>query len=149
MLQTSPGINKNAPDRIRVCQGRIIANPRCHLASRPGRALCRIPAYPRQLTYASTSQATPQLRFTAPSAAHLTTCFSPDSQQHRLSVKASSPLSPLQRFEVFGFLHYSTVKAVCQPCFLPGVAICLPRHRGIPIYPSGELCKQEKLWYSI
>ena len=35
---------------------------------------------------------------TAPSAAHLTTCFSPDSQHHRLSVKASLPLSPLQRF---------------------------------------------------
>ena len=32
------------------------------------------------------------LHLTAPSAVHLTTCFLPDSQQHRLSVKAS--LSP-------------------------------------------------------
>ena len=41
--------------------------------------------------------------FTAPSAAHLTICFSPDSQHPRLSVKASLPLSPHQRFiyEVF------------------------------------------------
>ena len=30
---------------------------------------------------------------TAPSAVHLTSCFLPDSQHHRLSVKASLPLS--------------------------------------------------------
>ena len=35
---------------------------------------------------------------TAPSAVHLTTCFTPDSQHHRLSVMALLPLSPLQRF---------------------------------------------------
>lgn len=38
---------------------------------------------------------------TAPSAVHLTTCFLPDSQHHRLSVKASLPLSPLQRFTTY------------------------------------------------
>ena len=36
---------------------------------------------------------------TAPSAVHLTTCFLPDSQHHRFSVKALLPLSPLQRFD--------------------------------------------------
>ena len=35
---------------------------------------------------------------TAPSAVHLTTCFSPESQHLRLSVKASLPLSPHHRF---------------------------------------------------
>ena len=71
----------------------------------PGRALCRVPSYPRQLTYALTSWNTPwqlvqcsYFGLTTPSAVHLTTCFLPDSQQHGLSGKASSPLSPLQRF---------------------------------------------------
>ena len=33
---------ENAPDRLRkICQGRIEDYPRCHLASRPGRALWR------------------------------------------------------------------------------------------------------------
>ena len=65
------------------------------------RALVGIPAYPRQLTYAPTSQDTLcRAHFTAPSAVHLTTCFLPDSQHHRLSVKASLPLSPLQRFNI-------------------------------------------------
>ena len=41
-----------------------------------------------------------KIHLTAPSAVHLTTCFLPDSQHHRFSVKASLPLSPLQRFEV-------------------------------------------------
>ena len=46
---------------------------------------------------------------TAPSAVHLTTCFLPASQHRRLSVKASLPLSPLQRFEISNFsplYHY-------------------------------------------
>ena len=46
---------------------------------------------------------------TAPSAVHLTTCFLPDSQHHRLSVKASLPLSPLQRFEILNLLYYTPV----------------------------------------
>ena len=41
-----------------------------------------------------------KIHLTAPSAVHLTTCFLPDSQHHRLSVKASLPLSPLQRFKI-------------------------------------------------
>ena len=87
----------------------------------PGRALCRVPSYPRQLTYALTSWNTPwQLiqcscpGLTTPSAVHLTTCFSPDSQQHGISVQASSPLSPPQRFNLF---KYSVVYFVCQYFF--------------------------------
>ena len=38
--------------------------------------------------------------FPAPSAVHLTSRVSPGSQPPKLSVKASLPLSPLQRFEV-------------------------------------------------
>ena len=38
--------------------------------------------------------------FAAPSAVHLTMCILPDFQHRRLSVKASLPLSPLQRFAV-------------------------------------------------
>lgn len=52
---------------------------------------------------------------TAPSAVHLTTCFSPDSHQRRLSVKASLPLSPLQRFGVlnwFGFYHQNFLLSI-------------------------------------
>ena len=46
---------------------------------------------------------------TAPSAVHLMTCFPPDSQRRRLSVGASSPLSPLQRFDfIFCFSHATT-----------------------------------------
>ena len=51
---------------------------------------------------------------TAPSAVHLTTCFSPDSQQHRLSVKASLPLSPLQRFIILNWHDISTDLYGCQ-----------------------------------
>ena len=64
------------------------------------RALCRIPTYPgnwRMPTRCRILWEKPHL--TAPSAAHLTTCFLPDFQHHRLSVKSSLPLSPLQRFE--------------------------------------------------
>ncbi|MEE0547390.1 MAG: hypothetical protein UC390_06610, partial [Peptococcaceae bacterium] len=51
---------------------------------------------------------------TAPSAVHLTTCFSPDSQQHGFSVQASSPLSPPQRFGVFelSILYHDTTFTV-------------------------------------
>ena len=85
----------------------------------PGRALCRVPSYPRQLTYALTSWNTPWQPIqcscpglTTPSAVHLTTCFLPDSQQHGLSGKASSPLSPLQRF--FVVFWYTTFFNPCQ-----------------------------------
>lgn len=40
---------------------------------------------------------------TSPSAVHLTVCFLPGSQQRGLSVKASLPLSPLQRFLLFRY----------------------------------------------
>ena len=76
--------------------------------------------YPRQLTYAHTSQNTWQWPFTAPSAVHLTTCFSPDSQHRGFSVEASLPLSPLQRFSVFFFDGWSIApfECVCQYFFL-------------------------------
>ena len=48
------------------------------------------------------------VHFLAPSAAHLTTCFSPDSQHPRLSVEASLPLSPLQRFHLLNCVHCTT-----------------------------------------
>ena len=65
------------------------------------RALSRIPTYPRQMTSAcNVAEYFVKSHLTAPSAVHLTTCFSPDSQHHRLSVKALLPLSPLQRFSV-------------------------------------------------
>ena len=65
------------------------------------RALSRIPTYPRQMTSAcNVAEYFVKSHLTAPSAVHLTTCFLPDSQQHRLSVKASLSLSPLQRFEL-------------------------------------------------
>ena len=73
-------------------------DPRCHLASRPSRALCGIQPDPRQLTYAHTSQYTWLAPFPAPSAAHLTMCFSPNSQHRGFSVQASLPLFPRQRF---------------------------------------------------
>ena len=77
-------------------------------------ALSGIPAYPRQLTYANTLQNTLWVwnsHLTAPSAVHLTTCFLPDSQHRRLSVKASLPLSPLQRFIYYWF--FSIVTPLC------------------------------------
>ena len=43
---------------------------------------------------------------TAPSAVHLTACFSPDSHPRRLSVEASLQLSPHQRFK---WIIYSAV----------------------------------------
>ena len=46
-----------------------------------------------------------------PSAVHLIACFLPDSQHRRLSVKASLPLSPPQRFSL---IKYSTVFFACQ-----------------------------------
>ena len=56
---------------------------------------------------------------TVPSAVHLTTCFSPDSQHHRLSVKASLPLSPLQQFDKLYVIKsdYRTNIFICQVIF--------------------------------
>ena len=67
--------------------------------------LAGYPHIPGKLRLPATSQNTLNIacrlvHLTAPFAVHLTTCFSPDSQHHRLSVKASLPLSPLQRFDV-------------------------------------------------
>ena len=81
------------------------------------RALCRIPSYPRQVTPACASQNTPGLtRLTAPSAVHLTMCFLPDSHPRRLSVKASLPLSPHQRFSLYAIFNrdYSNPASVRQ-----------------------------------
>ena len=51
------GMKKARPDKRLLCQGRA-CSPRCHLVSRPCRALCEIPSYLRQLTYAPTSHDT-------------------------------------------------------------------------------------------
>lgn len=103
------------------------------------RALGRILTYPWQLTYANTLQNTQGIApLTAPSAVHLTTCFSPDSQRHRLSVKASLSLSPLQRFKydflytipvshalVNGFKKIFPKNVTVQPCILSMMALAL------------------------
>ena len=98
-----------------------IHNSRCHLDSRIARALCRIPSYPRHVTPASRRRILRGApRLTAPSAVHLTMCFLPDSQLRRLSVKASLPLSPLQRFRVCDCLtvaDYTRAVIVCQQFF--------------------------------
>ncbi len=114
---------KNAPDRkiLPVKDEQLLITvrhyPRCHLDSRHDPCSCRIPTYPRHL-YACLQRrrilCEDDSHLTAPSAVHLTTCFSPDSQLHRLSVKASLPLSPLQRFDVLNFLYYITILCPCQ-----------------------------------
>lgn len=55
---------------------------------------------------------------TAPSAVHLTTCFLPDSQHRRLSVKASLPLSPLQRFGLLNLTIIISLKYLIVNRFL-------------------------------
>ena len=84
------------------------------------RALSRIPTYPRQLTYAHTLQNTLEnIHLTAPSAVHLPTCFSSGSQLPGLSVRASLPLSPLQRFNILlNFSQYTTRLYKCQESIL-------------------------------
>ena len=53
------------------------------------------------------------LHLTAPSAVHLTTCFSFGSQPPELSVKALLPLSPLHRFKLLNFIEcYHTIFSV-------------------------------------
>ncbi|GEM_PF-4469982 len=89
--------------------------PRCHLVLRHCRTLSRIPAYPRQLTYASTSQNTQLSLLTAPSAVHLMTSFPPGSQHLGLSVGSSSSLSPLQRFiSILNSGQFISVIHICQ-----------------------------------
>ena len=112
---------KNAPDSRKIpCQGRIIQHyPRYHLASQVLH-LC-----PQQDTNISPAnhvclQRRSILRpakavFPAPSAVHLTSRVSPGSQLPKLSVKASLPLSPLQRFEVLNCPKYTTPLPRCQP----------------------------------
>ena len=86
----------------------MIIDPRCHLDLQLCCTLNRIPAYPRQLTYARRRRIlcagalhiASLAHLTAPSAIHLTTCFLPDSQPLRFSVRASLPLSSLQRFSL-------------------------------------------------
>ena len=88
-----PGRNTKTPVPDNFCQGRAYPYARgATLLHGPftGRALSGVPTYPRQLTYAHTSQNTrPELRpLTAPSAVHLTVRFLPSSQLPGLSVKA-------------------------------------------------------------
>ena len=78
-----------------------------------------IPTYSRQLTYALTSQNTRKsIPFPAPSAVHLIMWVRSGSQLPGLSVRPSSPLSPLHRFKVIlysiNFLHLSKSDAYCQ-----------------------------------
>ncbi len=54
---------------------------------------------------------------TAPSVVHLTICFLPDSQHHRLSVKALLPLSPLQQFSIIKLIFIiSPLYAIVNIC---------------------------------
>ena len=78
-----------------------------------------IPTYSRQLTYALTSQNTRKsIPFPAPSAVHLIMWVRSGSQLPGLSVRPSSPLSPLHRFKVIldsiDFLHISKSDGCCQ-----------------------------------
>ena len=91
--------------RFTLCQGRIK-----HLSAVPPWFTVwpvRLAGYqhiPGKWRLPATSQNTLwESHLTAPSAVHLTTCFLPDSQHRRLSVKASLPLSPLQRFILLNF----------------------------------------------
>ena len=102
----SKELNKNALDKIHFVKDEYCTlfscttNPRCHLVFTG--------TNPCTLQDTCISQATDvclhvaeysvKPHLTAPSAVHLTTCFLPDFQHRRLSVKASLPLSPLQRF---------------------------------------------------
>ena len=106
--------------------------------------LSEIPTYPRQITHAlrhrilsdyrkfrSRCRSTEQSSITeiedflshfpisfslltVPSAVHLTTCFMSDSQHLRLSVLASLPLSPLQRFIYYIKIDAIPITCMCQ-----------------------------------
>ena len=103
------------------------------------RALYRIPAYPRQLTYAPTLQNTlrPAPHLTAPSAVHLTACFLPGSQHPGLSGKALLPLSPHQRFGYVLWGYFTTAPQGCQEKICPHNPVPRPilsptRHTAYP-----------------
>ena len=109
------GEKKNAPTEYTFCQGRIKLSAVPPWIHGKYRALSRIPTYPRQLTHAHALQNTLCFsHLTAPSAVHLTTCFLPDSQHRRLSVKALLPLSPLHRFSVLNYQYNTTDFFCCQ-----------------------------------
>ena len=84
---------KTPRQKMMLCQGRILYENSTIIRGATllhglTRALSGIPSYPRHMTSARTSQNTLCMpHFTAPSAAHLTTCFPPASQPRRLSVR--------------------------------------------------------------
>ena len=99
------GKTKTSLTEIELCQGRVKSIRGATLIHGSPRALCGIPAYPRQMTSASNVAAYSGMpRFPAPSAVHLMICVSPDSHQRGLSVDARSPLSPLQRFSILNLI---------------------------------------------
>ena len=82
---------KNVLDRITLCQGRMQYHPRCHLGSRARPVLSAgYQHIPGNLTPASSvaEYSGSKAPLTAPSAVHLTTCVSPNSQRRGLSVQA-------------------------------------------------------------
>ena len=91
---------KKSSTELLFCQGRISSLIRgaTLIHGKKIRALDGIQTYPRQLTYALTSQNTRPAPLTAPSAVHLTTRFLLGSQHPGLSVKA-----------FFAFISASTV----------------------------------------
>ena len=127
-----PGANKNAPDRNLSCQGRISFIRGATLIYGFAHTLCGIPAYPRQLTYAPRRVI---LRvfpaFPRALSGPFDGLFLPGSQRPGLSVKASPPLSPLQRFNV---LNCADCTIDPQPC--QGVHIKLIKHRDLARPPG-------------
>ena len=85
-------------------------------------ALCRIPTYPSQLTYASRRRILGNcFPLTAPSAVHLTSCVVRGSQHPPLSATAHSPLSPPQWFVPIHFLYYMLGIRKMSSNFLPAI----------------------------
>ena len=115
---------KKRPRQIstEICQGRVIYISRgatLFCGSKKSPHPYGIPTYSRQLTYALTSQNTQKsIPFPAPSAVHLIMWVRSGSQLPGLSVRPSSPLSPLHRFKVIldsiNFLHISKSDTYCQ-----------------------------------
>jgi hypothetical protein len=86
---------------LSLCQGRTIksAVPPCFAGSPALLFGIHAMQYPRQLTRVLRRRILSTLCLSsAPSAVHLPTRFTPDSQRRGLSVMASSTLSPLHRF---------------------------------------------------
>ena len=126
--------------------------PRCHLeftaAAVPLAGYWHIPGMLRLPHVAEYSDPTHPLShpLTAPSAVHLTTCFSPVSHHHRLSVKASLPLSPLQRFSLLNYMHYITVRTICQYSFFlfctKSPVQFIVFHAGVPFLNLYNYCQR-------